>query len=116
MRADLSLNLINTAESMALRLQTSTNETEIFVNNLMTDERSRTHETAQNKDQSELVEHDTNHDEGQDGTDNRLIMDYGIFFSNLPSNVYASTSYYVSSGVVVTDYFDEVNILPLLLS
>ena len=54
--------------------------------------------------------------EGQDGTDNRLIMDYGIFFSNLPSNVYASTSYYVSSGVVVTDFFDEVNILPLLLS
>ena len=43
-------------------------------------------------------------------------MDYGIFFSNLPSNVYASTSYYVSSGVVVTDFFDEVNILPLLLS
>ena len=46
MRAGLSLNLIKTAESMALRLQTSTNETEIFVNNLMTDERSRTHETA----------------------------------------------------------------------
>ena len=74
----MSLNLINTAESMALRLQTSTNETEIFVNNLMTDERSRTHETAQNKDQSELVEHDTNHDEGQDGTEgaNATVNEY----------------------------------------
>ena len=45
---------------------------------------------------------------GQDGTDNRLTLDYSIVFGNIVNNVYKNAQYYISSGVVVSDYFNEV--------
>ena len=46
--------------------------------------------------------------QGDDGTDNRLVVDYSVIFSNVLNNVVASSNYYISSGVVISDYYNEV--------
>ena len=51
--------------------------------------------------------------QGDDGTDNRLVVDYSVIFSNVLNNVVASSNYYISSGVVISDYYNEVG-LPIL--
>ena len=49
--------------------------------------------------------------QGDDGTDNRLVVDYSVIFSNVLNNVVASSNYYISSGVVISDYYNEVGLL-----
>ena len=51
--------------------------------------------------------------QGDDGTDNRLVVDYSVIFSNVLNNVVASSNYYISSGVVISDYYNEVVLLLL---
>ena len=51
--------------------------------------------------------------QGEDGTDNRLVVDYSVIFSNVLNNVVASSNYYISSGVVISDYYNEVGLLIL---
>ena len=53
--------------------------------------------------------------QGEDGTDNRLVVDYSVIFSNVLNNVVASSNYYISSGVVIADYYNEVGLLILTM-
>ena len=46
--------------------------------------------------------------EGVDGENNRLTVDYSVVFANIMNNVDKSQNYYVSSGVVIGDYYNEV--------
>ena len=45
---------------------------------------------------------------GEDGVNNRITMDYSIIFSNILNNVIKSNTYYISSGVIINDYYNEV--------
>ena len=47
--------------------------------------------------------------EGVDGENNRLTVDYSVVFANILNNVDKSQNYYVSSGVVIGDYYNEVS-------
>ena len=44
---------------------------------------------------------------GSDGTNNRITMDYSFIYSNILNNVANSKTYYITSGVVINDYYDE---------
>ena len=46
--------------------------------------------------------------EGEDGENNRLTVDYSVVLANIMNNVDKSQNYYVSSGVVIGDYYNEV--------
>ena len=48
--------------------------------------------------------------EGEDGENNRLTVDYSVVLANIMNNVDKSQNYYVSSGVVIGDYYNEVTI------
>ena len=47
--------------------------------------------------------------DGVDGENNRLTVDYSVVFANIMNNVDKSQNYYVSSGVVIGDYYNEVS-------
>ena len=46
--------------------------------------------------------------DGEDGENNRLTVDYSVALANIMNNVDKSQNYYVSSGVVIGDYYNEV--------
>ena len=48
--------------------------------------------------------------EGEDGANNRLTVDYSVVLANILNNVDKSQNYYVSSGVVIGDYYNEVTL------
>ena len=49
--------------------------------------------------------------EGEDGESNRLTVDYSVVMANIMENVFNSDNYYVSAGVVIGDYYNEVRLM-----